>query len=240
MGDFGKKVGYEVLAGALAASVVSPFITIVDKSITANASGRQKLLDGILSGLKLLMNNPMKFVRKKEFLIIWGVYSGTYATANVIEAACHEHELSHYYPKFVGTSIANITMGVLKDKTFARMFGVGAVKHFPQISYLCFAVRDSITIFASFNLPHTLAKQFGVPQASAQMIVPCVAQAFASPIYLAGLDFYNNPKKGVTQRVRFIRKEYLRTTFARVGRILPAYGVGGILNKCIRDKIDKI
>src|ERR1700686_5531346 len=106
MGDFGKKVGYEVLAGALAASVVSPFITIVDKSITANASGRQQLLDGILSGLKLLMNNPMKFVRKKEFLIIWGVYSGNYATANVIEAACHEQELSHYYPKFVGTSIA--------------------------------------------------------------------------------------------------------------------------------------
>ena len=235
--DLQERLGYETLSGILAAGIVSPFITIIDKSITANASGRQKLLDGIWSEIKLLMTHPIKFVKRKEFLLIWCVYSGTYITANTIEAVCDNYDVSHYYPKFIGTSAVNITLGILKDKSFTKMFGVGPAKHFPKISYLCFAARDSVTIFASFNLTHSLSRHFVLSQEKMQMAIPCVAQAIASPLYLAGLDFYNHPKKRFTQRVFFMRKEYLRTTLARVARILPAYGIGGILNSSIREKL---
>ena len=156
--DLQERLGYETLSGILAAGIVSPFITIIDKSITANASGRQKLLDGIWSEIKLLMTHPIKFVKRKEFLLIWCVYSGTYITANTIEAVCDNYDVSHYYPKFIGTSAVNITLGILKDKSFTKMFGVGPAKHFPKISYLCFAARELCDDFRFIQL-NTLSVQ---------------------------------------------------------------------------------
>jgi len=45
---------------------------------------------------------------------------------------------------------------------------------------------------------------------------------------------YNREKGSFTERLDFVRKEYVKTTLARMGRIFPAYGIGGVVNKHIR------
>ena len=35
-------------------------------------------------------------------------------------------------------------------------------------------------------------------------------------------------------RVGFIKREYTKTVLARMARILPAFGVGGVINKHVR------
>ncbi|KAJ3087524.1 hypothetical protein HDU96_004479, partial [Phlyctochytrium bullatum] len=105
------------------ALLVAPFISIIDKSIFANASGRQPLAQGILSGFTTLVTKPVYFVKQPAFLLIWGVYSGTYIVANSIEAVCNHINVSYFYPKFIGSSIANVSLSVLKDLYFTRAFG---------------------------------------------------------------------------------------------------------------------
>jgi hypothetical protein len=36
--------------------------------------------------------------------------------------------------------------------------------------------------------------------------------------------------------MKFVQKEYFKTTLARMARIFPAFGVGGVVNKYIRKK----
>ena len=49
-----------------------------------------------------------------------------------------------------------------------------------------------------------------------------------------GLDLYNRPNIGLTERFSFIKTQYVRTAIARMSRILPAFGIGGIINRYSR------
>ena len=82
----------------------------------------------IINGFKTLFTHPVTFVKQPSFLFIWGVYSGTYVVANSIEALCDRSHTNPFFPKFIGSSITNVTLSVLKDKAFARMFGTTAPK----------------------------------------------------------------------------------------------------------------
>lgn len=137
-----------------------------------------------------------------------------------------------------------MTLSVLKDLYFTRAFGkqgavVGPV---PPASYLLYTTRDSMTIFASFNLPpmvsSVLSSQFGISKlyadVSAQLISPCAIQALSTPLHLLGMDLYNQPVSTTATRVSFIQREYLATTAARMGRIFPAFGIGGVANKLFK------
>ena len=64
-----------------------------------------------------------------------GVYSGTYIVANGIQAFYERKGESAQFPKFVGSSVANVSLSVMKDKAFARMFGTGEAKPLPFRSY---------------------------------------------------------------------------------------------------------
>merc|ERR1711998_247991 len=70
----------------------------------------------------------------------------------------------------------------------------------------------------------------------AQLVCPCAMQFLSCPLHLYGLDLYNNPESSRTNAMRtsFITKEYLKTALARIGRILPAFGIGGVINKEVR------
>eukprot|EP01102_Stenamoeba_stenopodia_P002245 TRINITY_DN1202_c0_g1_i1.p1 TRINITY_DN1202_c0_g1~~TRINITY_DN1202_c0_g1_i1.p1 ORF type:complete len:278 (-),score=67.89 TRINITY_DN1202_c0_g1_i1:89-922(-) len=239
-----KRIGMEAAVAVTAAGFVSPFITIIDKSIIANASGRQKLLDGLKTGFTTLFTRPGYFAKQPAFLLIWGVYSGTYIVANSIEAICEFNDVPWFYPKFIGTSITNVTLSVIKDKILTRMFAVVPPKPLPLLSYGCFTARDSLSILASFNLPDPISKKmqenFGIDKhvadITAQLVTPCAAQALSSPLHLVGLDLYNNPARTVPERMAFVKQEYVGTTLARMGRIFPAYGIGGVVNKFLRKK----
>lgn len=239
------RIFVESSAAIISALSVAPAISIIDKAIVSNASGREALLPCIMNGIKSLFINPIYFFKQPSFLFIWGVYSGTYIVGNSIEAICERNDRSSFYPKFIGSSFANVSLSVLKDKAFAKMFGTGDVsKPMPLSSMALFATRDSMTILASFTLPPLIAKElhsmsansmsFGLCDNLAQLFTPVSMQILSTPLHLLGLDQFNRQDIKFSQRIKFIKQEYLKTTIARMSRIFPAFGVGGVINKKVR------
>jgi len=239
------RLGAEALCGTLSAIAVAPAITIIDKAIVANASGVEALLPGIINGFKSLFRNPIAYVRQPSFLFICGVYSGTYITSNCIEAACQRSSKSSFFPKLIGASGMNVTLSILKDQTFARMFGKGPPRSLPPMSIALFGMRDSLTILAGFSLPGLLSIQLQESgwrkhssETFSQILTPVFMQIFSTPFYLVGLDLYNRTGVSTAERVDFVQKEYTKTTIARMSRILPAYGIGGVVNTQLRRVVD--
>lgn len=125
---------------------------------------------------------------------------------------------------------------------------VPATPKIPKISYTLFCLRDSVTIFASFNVPPLIAPSIpdflvstpGSKAALAQFACPALMQFLSTPMHLLGLDLYNRqPKGGLpwTDRVARVRRDYVPSCFARMGKIVPAYGVGGVVNVRMRARL---
>jgi len=51
---------------------------------------------------------------------------------------------------------------------------------------------------------------------------------------LYGLDNYNRSGSSTSDRIKFVQQEYVKTTLARMARIFPAFGIGGVVNKKVR------
>jgi hypothetical protein len=236
------RVAMECTTAVISAFTVAPAVSIVDRAIVSNASGKEALVPCLINGVKELVLKPGYFLRQPAFLMIWGVYSGTYCAANSIDALCERAGKSSTTPKFFGSAATNVTLSVLKDKAFARLFGVGEARPLPLRSYGLFATRDSMTILASFTLPgpigRSMEKSFGLPHQTAdnlaQLAAPCFMQFLSAPLHLHGLDLYNRGVATQAERVSFVKQEYLKTALARIARIFPAFGVGGVVNKYIR------
>ena len=116
-----------------------------------------------------------------------------------------------------------------------------------------------MTIFASFNLPPLIAPMlpdkffFSSSEAvvekhisrasAAQFLAPAAIQLISTPLHLLGLDLYNRPAQGhrhvpsFKARFAVVRRDWLSCSFARMGRIVPAFGVGGIVNREVRMKM---
>ncbi|KAL4942068.1 hypothetical protein BDV06DRAFT_222487 [Aspergillus oleicola] len=176
--------------------------------------------------------------------------------------------------KFITTTAVNMGICVYKDARFAKIFGAkqqppqpnaapasnaapaqasaschpplnNTALRVPKISYTLFCLRDSITIFASFNIPALVAPSIpdfiastpGMKAAIAQFSCPALMQFASTPMHLLGLDLYNRqPPGGLGWRERAlrIRRDYVASCFARMGKIVPAYGVGGVVNVRLR------
>lgn len=174
--------------------------------------------------------------------------------------------------KFVTTTAVNMSICVYKDARFAKIFGpssgpspapssstspsspiaaaaVAAVAKtaakIPKSSYMLFCLRDSVTIFASFNVPLLIAPSIpdyiaatpGMKVAMAQFASPALMQFISTPMHLLGLDLYNRQAPGGLgwqERLTRIRRDYISSSFARIGKIVPAYGVGGVVNVRLR------
>lgn len=204
-------------------------------------------MDGLKFGIRSLTAQPFQFITSRQFRIVLGLYFATYATANIVETTCEQHNVdsskSSMY-KFVSTSLANILVCVYKDRVFARMFGVATSRSFPKLSYLLFTIRDSLTIAASFTAPAYIASMLQnnslvttekTANATAQLLCPAAIQFVSTPIHLLALDLYNRPNATIGLRSQLLGKEYLKSTVARIGRIGPAFGFGGIGNAYIRN-----
>ena len=151
-----------------------------------------------------------------------------------------------------------MSLCLYKDSKFARLFGPpGSVPGsgvVPKASYALFALRDSLTIFASFNLPPLLAPviplgkelEKSISRVSvAQFLAPAGIQLLSTPLHLWGLDMYNRKTGsagemvGLGDRMRRVRRDWLGSSFARMGRIVPAYGVGVVVNGRVRKSMLK-
>jgi len=155
-----------------------------------------------------------------------------------------------------------------------------AKKQLPVMTYVLFAIRDSLTILASFSIvpyvgdwiyrgslggQHADGKHHASNSANkpyqggrpysyqneqegrltktratqiAQISCPMAIQFVSTPLHLYALDLFNNPQNKNVQRLSFIQKEYFKTVAARCGRILPAFGFGGVGNTFFRGKLN--
>ena len=122
----------------------------------------------------------------------------------------------------------------------------------PKTTYALFAARDMLTIFASFNLPAVVAPQLPMGEAvernvsrmsAAQFLTPAAVQVASTPLHLLGLDLYNRPNKGgkdavsVASRTAKVLKDWAPSFVFRVCRIVPAFGVGGVVNTNMRKRM---
>ena len=176
------------------------------------------------------------------------LYGGTYLTANVIDTlSSHAQQLpasstTSTLTKFGTVSTVNVGLSLYKDSQFARTFGKTSARAMPAASYAPFLIRDGLTIFATFNLPQLVAPS--LPESMdvvvsrlsvCQFVLPAAMQVFATPLHLTGLDLYNRagpiPWRSRLQRVCI---NWMPASMARMCRIIPAYGLGGVVNTNMR------
>ncbi|KAL9132538.1 MAG: hypothetical protein Q9175_006290 [Cornicularia normoerica] len=146
-----------------------PSLTRSPSAIIENASNRSTLRISIRTSIHSFLTRPYFFLTSKPALLISALYFGTYATANSVDTISSTVSntstttVTTGPAKFLATTSVNISLCLYKDSQFARMFGpppgiAGTVtRTVPKASYALFAMRDSLTVFASFNLPPLIA-----------------------------------------------------------------------------------
>jgi hypothetical protein len=65
-------------------------------------------------------------------------------------------------------------------------------------------------------------------------------QCLTTPFHLTALDMYNRPDSSNIERAGFVKREYVKSVAARMGRIAPAFGFGGLGNAYLRKKFEGI
>ncbi|KAF0682330.1 Aste57867_25557 [Aphanomyces stellatus] len=179
------KLGVDLVAAGAASLMASPFVTILDRAIIENASGKRHLGFAIQTLLGKFVRNPVAFFQRREFALVYGLYAATYASANTIETLCDAAETPSAMPKFVTTTAVNVSLCVYKDREFARMFGVVKPHSFPLVSLGLFAMRDSMTVGATFLTPPEIAQFIestgcskGTSGMLAQVLFPSLVRIF--------------------------------------------------------------
>lgn len=222
-----------------------------DRAIIEKAAKGFPIRNTISSCFKSMARNPAGFLASTPFLLIYMLYAGTYLTANTIDtvtSTLRNQPFSTVFPgtaKFLTTTTVNMGICIYKDARFAKLFGAPSSSssapsppgsspsapssstspqpriQVPKISYSLFCLRDSITIFASFNIPpfiapaipDTLASTPHMKAAMAQFACPALMQFVSTPMHLLGLDLYNRQPPGGLSfwRERFprIRRDYV-------------------------------
>ena len=189
------------------------------------------------------------------------MYFGTYFTANSIDTASSTLHPATSTPssttagtlKFVATSSANLSLCLYKDNQFTRLFSApgSSPRPVPLPTFALFTIRDCLTIFASFNLPPLVAprieramgeevKKYVGAASIAQFATPAAVQIFSTPLHLLGLDLYNRPDArvaGPQGRVAKVVRDWAKSAAARICRIVPAFGVGGVVNMKVRKSL---
>lgn len=197
-----------------------------------------------------MLLRPHRFLLSKPFLLIFALYGGTYFSANTIDTVKSTTSgrpastVTAGGSKFVATSVTNLSLCLYKDSQFTRLFGTVSARPIPGPSYALFAVRDCLTIFASFNLPPLIAPNIPLSEVAetyvsrasvAQFLAPASIQLLSTPLHLLGLDLYNrNQGASFADRFNKVRKDWIMSSFARMARIVPAFGVGGVVNTRVR------
>ncbi|OQD73595.1 hypothetical protein PENDEC_c014G01963 [Penicillium decumbens] len=197
--DLGLRLGVDIASAASAGALTCPLITIIDRAIIEKASKGFPIRQTITSCLKSMITRPAAFLTSTPFLLIYTLYTSTYLTANTIDtitSTLRNQSYSTVTPgpaKFISTTTVNMAICVYKDARFAKIFGAQSSSkstchpnpsatgpQIPKISYTLFCLRDSITIFASFNVPPLVAPFIPDVVASTKSMKSAMAQ-FACP-----------------------------------------------------------
>ena len=244
------------LGAALCSGIaVSPFLMCVDRGVVASAAGTApggSLFRAIASVAGEFVTKPKAAFGAPALWMVAGVYGGTYFAKNLSDVIIRRGRLEHNPAagacKFVATTATNAGGSILKDAAFARMYGAaaaGAVAVVPPASYALFALRDCLTIGGAFFVPELMAgamktalpaDRVGAADAAAQLVSPPLMQVLCTPMHLLALDLVNQPAATAAARVARLKNSTPAALFARSLRMLPAYGVGGLLNTSLTER----
>mmetsp|Transcript_74556 Transcript_74556/g.218567 ORF Transcript_74556/g.218567 Transcript_74556/m.218567 type:complete len:253 (-) Transcript_74556:287-1045(-) len=224
---------------------IAPFVSTIDKAIMKNAAGSMRIMDSVRRSVITFHTQPLTFVSKPSFLLIWGVFSGTYTCANVLASVCKEVELGQEVQQtleFVGVSGTLATLNIAKDRILARKFALVPPRPMPASVLGLFGMRDSLTVLASFNLAPVAAHWLegngamagGGAAVVGQLVTPALMQWVSAPLHLLALNVYNRPDSLAAERCRLIAAQYLGTAIGRSLRVGWAFGFGVLLNKPLR------
>lgn len=270
----GARLVGDVLVATAVTAAVAPFLTVVDQAIVESTAGSKTLVRSGLDSIRFMTSNPGSYVRSPTFLLMWGVYAATYATANSFktleEHSRFQQEASRTTNTtsssssssaassiglgqvgiFLGTTVVNSGTSMMKDRAYAQMFGSGTASvTFPKASYAFWALRDLSVIGSSFILPDLvatkLAGDYGMDKATAlsycQLTIPVATQLIAGPFHFLGLDVYNRNLNHLASRwsvaadrMRQLSQSFGPVVMARMARIAPGYGIGGVWNTKLR------
>ena len=224
-------------------------MSIIDKAIVQEIAGVGQLIRTMGVATKDMVVQPRQFLNGLSFRLTFLVYFGTYAVANLSEAALDfykvKQEETRKYYKVSAASVANIGLLAWRDSVFAREFsGPGVTKKAtPKLTIAGFAVRDCATMAATFYfapkatefliLEHDVNRHMA--EIGCSLSIPVVSQFITAPIHIAALDKYNRPDASTGERVAQIKKEFGKVCFARGLRILPAFGIGSFSNNKFRE-----
>eukprot|EP00527_Entomoneis_sp_CCMP2396_P000932 CAMPEP_0198143156 /NCGR_PEP_ID=MMETSP1443-20131203/5910_1 /TAXON_ID=186043 /ORGANISM="Entomoneis sp., Strain CCMP2396" /LENGTH=310 /DNA_ID=CAMNT_0043806325 /DNA_START=22 /DNA_END=954 /DNA_ORIENTATION=- len=235
------------LGCAFAASLlVSPLVSIIDKSIVQ--AGQGGLMKAMAAQTREMMFQPKTFFGGLSFRLTFVVYFGTYAVANLAELMLDvskvEDDVERKTYKVSSASLANVSLLMWRDSVFAREFGGGKAKPSTPLRTLgLFGVRDTATMYSTFYLAPKAAdfliKEHGVERNTAELsmalAIPMVTQILTAPCHIHAMDYYNNPTATTAQRIAALKNEFGSVSFARSLRILPAFGIGSFSNNKFRE-----
>jgi hypothetical protein len=152
---------------------------------------------------------------------------------------------------FLGTTFVNSSASLIKDRAYARMFGNASVStSIPRMTYALWMSRDLLVVGSSFILPDLvsgrIAEQYDMDEKDAhriaQFALPVAAQFIAGPLHYMGLDLYNRRladttswREAIVDRSKSLYRGFVPVVSARIARIAPGYGIGGVLNTQFRD-----
>eukprot|EP00288_Rhodomonas_lens_P011766 CAMPEP_0177748386 /NCGR_PEP_ID=MMETSP0484_2-20121128/31904_1 /TAXON_ID=354590 /ORGANISM="Rhodomonas lens, Strain RHODO" /LENGTH=297 /DNA_ID=CAMNT_0019263257 /DNA_START=38 /DNA_END=932 /DNA_ORIENTATION=+ len=209
------------VAGLMTAAIVTAPVNILDIAIMENASGKRKIGAALAHGMERLSSDPMGFAKSPESALTVRVH------------LCHREHLQ----------TPCVAHRAFPHRHHRRQHGTK--KDFPLLSYASLAARDSLAMGSSFTLPPIIGKAMiatmGVPAAFAnnfaQLFTPVVAQTVQVPFHLLALSLYNNPEMTIKERTASMKSLYTETLWARMARVLPCYGAGGVINNGLKARL---
>jgi hypothetical protein len=239
-----------MVSGCAAAVAVAPFLMCVDRGVVAAAAGTApggSLFRAIASVAGEFVTKPKIAFTSPALWMVAGVYGGTYFAKNVSDVVIERTGVGGspiaQAGKFAVVTSTNMGGSILKDAAFAKLFGAGAAATgappvVPLASYALFALRDCLTIGGAFFVPDVMRDALvasgnvrdAAAGAAAQLASPPLMQVVCTPMHLLALNFVNAPGATAAARMAVMKKSTPAALLARSLRMLPAYGVGGILN----------
>lgn len=239
--SLGVKLVGDMIAALCASFSVSPVVTAMDRAIARNAAGVQNLWSALGEGLLVLIRRPSSITAvPTRWLML--VYTATYLGANSAGSISEHLDVNPMLPVLFGSTAGNMSTGIAKDRAFARMYGVTEPRPMPWSSYRFFVTRDVMAMAFVFNLPSIISplirEQSGLSDKRAtlacQLSTPVISQIFSTPLHLLGLIVYNQPDASAGRLMGELREKYPSVVTLRMLRIIPAFSVGGVVNREVR------
>ena len=201
--------------------------------------------------------------------IIYGAVAAVYAmtylssdmTKSLMEAKGYT-DSEIIWTRGLASGVVNTSMTIWKDSVILRSLpaAAGAAKGpavVPFLSRLGFCVRDVATTVSAFTLvPITtgfLNEKYGNQSALqattglylgndklSSLTVPAALQTITTVIHISAIRYQRTyPNPSVADITLALRNDYVGAVAARVCRIIPAFGIGGIGNTYLLDKSQK-